>query len=245
MPPLPDTSARTFSCAALRELDRRCVDEFAIPSIVLMENAASGMARHTLALARERDLSGALILCGPGNNGGDGFALARHLTNAALPTRLALLTPPRDGSDAAINHAICARMGMASLDAHELLDPGALEREAPGGRPLLVDALLGTGLTREVAGPLRALIEGINASGLPVVSADLPSGMDADTGAPLGVAVRADLTCTFAGLKRGFSAPGASELTGRVRLCPIGAPVALLDRLADPGPPTPHPNEGC
>ncbi|MFI4896271.1 MAG: NAD(P)H-hydrate epimerase, partial [Phycisphaerales bacterium JB059] len=240
-----DTSARTLSSAALRELDRRCVESYGNPSIVLMENAAIGMARHTLALARRRDRSGALILCGPGNNGGDGFALARHLTNAAFPTRLARLSPPREGSDAAINHAICAHMGVDSLDARELLDPDALKRAAPGDRPLLVDALLGTGLSREVTGPLRSLIEGVNAAGLPVVSADLPSGMDADTGAPLGTAVRADLTCAFAALKRGFAAPGASELTGEVRLCPIGAPLALLDQLADPIPPSPHPNEGC
>lgn len=229
----PDTSARTFSAAALREIDRLCVDEFAIPSIVLMENAASAMAAHTLALARVRALTGALILAGPGNNGGDGYALARHLSNAAFPVRLAVAAPSRDGSDAAINRTICARTGLDILDANELLGPGALAGAAPGARPLLVDALLGTGLDRDVAGPVRRLIESVNASALPVVAADLPSGMDADTGRPLGVCVRADLTCTFAGLKRGFSAPGAESLTGAVRLCPIGAPRALLDRLAD------------
>ena len=229
----PAPSTLVFRRDALRELDRRCVEQSGIPSIVLMENAAIGMARHVLTQIHEQDLGGALILCGPGNNGGDGLALARHLSNTGIPVRIALTAQPRADSDASINLDICRRMDLPITMLTD--DPASdLDRERARLRsPLLIDALLGTGLDREVSGPMRSCIEWINASGRPVVGADLPSGMEADTGLQLGVAVRAGLTCTFAGLKRGFSSPGAGALTGRVEVCPIGAPRALLDELCD------------
>lgn len=218
---------------ALRELDRLCVERYAMPSIVLMENAAIGLTRGVLDVLERRDLGGVLILCGPGNNGGDGLCAARHLHNAGAPVRVALTAPPRPGSDAEVNHEIARRMGLSLTPLP--VEPGptleSLSQELTS--PVIVDALLGTGLDREVGGQARACIEWINASGRPVVSADLPSGMDAETGRALGVCVRATLTCTFAARKRGFAAPGASDLTGRVEVCPIGAPRELLDELSD------------
>lgn len=218
---------------ALRELDRRCVQQYAIPSIVLMENASIGLARGVLGVIDERRLGGALILCGPGNNGGDGLGAARHLHNAGVPVRVALSAPPRPGSDAAVNHEIARRMGLAITALPDEPAPAldALAREL--SPPLIVDALLGTGLDREVGGVIRACIEWINASGRPVVSADLPSGMGADSGRVMGACVSAGLTCTFAARKRGFAAPGAPGLLGRVEVCPSGAPRELLDRLCD------------
>ncbi len=235
----PDpASPPTFSREALRELDRRCVEQFGIPSILLMENAAIGMCGHTLAFMREKGSTGALIVAGPGANGGDGLALARHLHNAGVPVRILMLREPRPGTDAGTQHVICARMG---LPISTLEDPAGASR-ALGARlselapsPVLIDALLGTGLDRDVSGPALDLIEAMNASPSPVIAADLPSGMDADTGSPRGACVRAELTCTFAGLKRGLAAPGAGAMTGRVELCPIGAPPELVQQLRDPG----------
>lgn len=229
----PTANTRVFSRDALREIDRRCVEAYAIPSIVLMENAAIGMARHVLDLIREQKLGGALIFCGPGNNGGDGLALARHLHNAGIPVQIVIISEPRQGSDAAINLEICRRMNLPMTLISETSGGVLAAVVSELGTPVLIDALLGTGLDREVTGPILSCIEWINASGLPVVSADLPSGTEADSGRALGEAVHADVTCTFAGLKRGFGAPGARAITGRVEVCPIGAPRELLDELCD------------
>lgn len=234
----------TFSRDALRELDRRCVEEFGIPSIVLMENAAIGMCDHTLACMRDRGSTGALIVAGAGNNGGDGLALARHLHIAGADVGILMLRAPRHGTDAWTNFQICQRLALPLTTLPAEPDrgaadrvPGALARGLGGlgGAPVLIDALLGTGLDRDVVGPALALIDAMNASPAPVIAADLPSGMDADSGSPRGGCVRAELTCTFAGFKRGFSSPGAGAFTGRVELCPIGAPPELVERLRDPG----------
>ena len=220
-------SAPTFSRQALRELDQRCVEEFGIPSILLMENAAIGMCDHTLAFMREHRSMGVLILTGAGNNGGDGLALARHLHTAGVPVQILMLREPRPGTDAGTQHDICTKMGLPISALQDPADAAPAIRDrlselAPS--PVLVDALLGTGLDRDVTG-----------AGDPLIAADLPSGMDADSGKPRGACVRAGLTCTFAGLKRGFASPEARALTGRIQLCPIGATPQLVQRVREPG----------
>ncbi len=110
----------------------------------------------------------------------------------------------------------------------EEIDPATL-RDLLAGADWLVDGLLGTGLSRPVEGPLKAVIEAINASGKPVFALDIPSGLDADTGQPLGVAVRAEATATFVAAKLGFAAPGAADYTGEVAVIDIGVPMRLLE----------------
>ena len=205
-----------------------------------MENAAIDLCRHTLAFGRDRSSTGVLILAGPGGNGGDGLALARHLHNAEAGVHIALLGQPSPETDASVNLGICRRMGLGitaldpESDSASPLDSISPQIwEALGGAPVIIDALLGVGLDREVQGITRNLIEHVNSMRRPVVAVDLPSGMDPDTGRALGACIRADLTCTFGGIKRGFGAPEARESTGRVVLCPIGAPRELLDQLAD------------
>ncbi len=237
--------APTLSRDALRELDRLCVEEFGIPSIVLMENAARGIAAQALLVADTGSIDAAVILCGPGNNGGDGLALARHLHNADISVLVMLTSPPDSCSgDARVNLEICQRMGLTIeppppeiVSAGDWLDD-ALRFHPAGPDPspcLVVDALLGTGLDRAVRGFILDVIRALNArTGLgPVLSVDLPSGLDADTGRPLGGAVRADLTVTLAARKRGFASPEAAAFTGRVVVEGIGAPRALIERLAD------------
>lgn len=237
-----DDERLVLSREALREVDRLAVEEFAIPSIVLMENAARGLARRALGFMRERGLSRAVILAGPGNNGGDGFALARHLRNAGVEVTI-LTTHPDDryAGDAGVNLLICRRMGLAiqTLPPDETAGRVAARRIAQThaeSRALIVDALLGTGLDRPVEGAIASVIGAVNALGdprPPVLSVDIPSGLDADTGRPLGVAVRADLTVTLAARKRGFDAPGGASHTGKVVVEAIGAPRELIRRLAD------------
>jgi NAD(P)H-hydrate epimerase len=179
-----------------------------------------------------------LVLCGSGNNGGDGGVVARHLDAWGFPVRVIWFARQDQlRGDAAVQWAILERSGVdqsAWHDAHpgDEVDPAVL---APLLAPAdwLVDGLLGTGLSRPVEGPLRTAIEVMNHAGKPVFALDLPSGLDADTGKPLGVAVRADATATFVAAKLGFSAPGATDYTGEIAVIDIGLPRCLLEPFFD------------
>ena len=219
-----------LSRAAARAVDAEAIERFGIPGIVLMENAARGLAQHVVALAHELNRQRVVIVCGPGNNGGDGYAAARHLHNAGLGVVLVPLAPCRAGSDAAINAEICRRMGLPAFALSQLAD------EAHGA--IVIDAVLGTGLDREPTGIAGEAIDAINEldshGHTPVVAADLPSGLDADSGRPLGKAVRASVTVTFAAMKQGLTCAEAAPWTGRVVVVDIGVPRELIERLAGP-----------
>ena len=182
-----------------------------------------------------RGASGAVIIAGSGNNGGDGFAAARHLANAGVPVRIIMpLGLPRSGGDAAINLEITRRMGLPleiSNSADTLKD--TLADIEP--RDVIVDALFGTGLDRPLTDRTAEIVIRINErreAGSPVVAADIPSGLDGDTGEVLGTAVMADVTVTFAGVK-----PGLLRCAGQVGelwLAGIGVPSSLLHRLGSP-----------
>jgi NAD(P)H-hydrate epimerase len=234
--PAPGT-VFVFDRRSGRALDRSATEEFGIPGIVLMENAAIALCEAALMLLNLRPgpqgvpaatAPAAVIVCGSGNNGGDGYALARHMHNAGAAVSLVPLDHPRTRTDAAVNRAICRCMRLPERSA---LDLEAVLR----GADLLIDAIFGTGLDRPVDGAAAQAIAAINAwhadTGLPVLAADLPSGLDADTGRELGIAVRATMTVTFAGLKPGLLTPGGREFAGVVRVAGIGAPRELLERL--------------
>ena len=210
---------------SVRAVDRAAIDEYGIPGIVLMENAARGLAAEALRMLRgaANEPPRVLIICGRGNNGGDGYALARHLHNAGIAPVLAPLGEPPIESDAGINDAICRRMGIRriALDALE----GCADAD------LVVDAIFGTGLDRPVSGEAARIIDWINGAGRPVLAVDVPSGLDCDTGRPLGTAVRATRTVTFVGLKPGLARSHAAPLVGEVVVVDIGAPVELTHRF--------------
>lgn len=218
MPPPTAVDELVFDRAAVRAVDRAAIQRYGIPGIVLMENAARGL--REVVLSRVPRPRAVLICCGSGNNGGDGHALARHLHNAGVRVLVAALGAPRPGGDAATNEAIGRAMG---LERH-----GGPDDPVPDAVELVVDALLGTGLDRPVEGDARAWIRWMNGLGRPILAVDTPSGLDCDTGRPLGAAARAETTVTFVGWKAGFLAPGADAYTGRVIVADIGAPVELL-----------------
>jgi hydroxyethylthiazole kinase-like uncharacterized protein yjeF len=233
-----------FSRAAAREVDLCAAKEFAIPTILLMENAARNIADIALDGLEGVESPRVLVLCGPGNNGGDGLAAARHLHNAGLTVHVALAFPIGAATgDAAINLGIVQRMGLPITRLRE--DSSALDRLAEKEAPdLLIDALFGTGLSRPLEGPMKALVEAVNRQagrGMDVLSVDLPSGMDADTGEALGCAVRANVTVTFGGLKAGFLSLEAQSYLGEVVVVDIGVPRELLERLAARPPHHPEP----
>ncbi|MBZ0171458.1 MAG: NAD(P)H-hydrate epimerase, partial [Phycisphaerales bacterium] len=202
---------RVLSRDELRSLDRIAVEEMGVPSILLMENAAMGAAG---CIARMLDVlaPGAVaVLAGTGNNGGDGFAVARHLHILGHAVRVLLvgdedrLTPDSATNRSALR-ACGVGIGVISTTDEQVAYEQLLDWLNTHTPPLIVDGLLGTGLSRGVVGPLLGAIRAINrarSSGPAacVVALDLPSGLDADTGRALGDAVRADVTLTFAALK--------------------------------------------
>lgn len=216
----------------VRDLDRVAIEEFGIAGVVLMENAGAGVA----ALLGRLGAAGTFaIACGRGNNGGDGFVIARHLEAAGNPVQLLLAAAPQAyAGDAAINLEICQRSGLAITclaDADEAAWRGEL-----AGATWIVDALLGTGAAGPPRGSVAAAISAINArrntdDGVRVLAVDLPSGLDADTGATPGPCVRADITATFVAEKQGFANPQAAEFTGPVHVLGIGVPAAVLRRF--------------
>ncbi|MHC4427111.1 MAG: NAD(P)H-hydrate epimerase [Planctomycetota bacterium] len=213
---------------SVRSVDRAAIEEFGIPGIVLMENAALGLTIVALTMLDDvaGDAPSALIVCGGGNNGGDGYALGRHLHNAGVRVTFAALGEPKPGSDAATNRNIALKMGLPEVPA----DLASEHFDAD----LIVDGIFGTGLDRPVRGAAAEAIDRINGSGRPVLAIDVPSGLDCDTGRPLGTAIRATRTVTFVGRKPAMTDPGAREFVGEVSVADIGAPVELLQRFGRP-----------
>lgn len=236
--PVPARDARPapaiyeLSVENARELDRRAVEEYAMDSVVLMENAAIGLCTHALDMLCDLADPSVLILAGPGNNGGDGFALARHLHNHQIPTRVVrTIDADAYGGDAGKNLRIIERMGIEIIGIDVFLDT-----QSHPSVSLIVDALFGTGLGRAIEGRMGELVTWINttrsSAGTRVLAVDTPSGLDAQTGLPLGsFVVRADRTVTFAGLKPGMARMEALEFLGEVHVAPIGVPLELLERL--------------
>lgn len=183
-----------------------------------MENAGAGAARIAAELAAGRP-GAVLCVCGPGGNGGDAMVVARHLAIVGAAVRLARIGP-RPSGDSAIQLRICEAMG---LDVAQIAEPPTIASLAESA--LVVDGLYGTGLTRALDGVAAAVVAAVNSAGAPVLSLDVPSGLDCDTGEPLGPCVRASATATFAAPKLGFANAASRRWTGEVRVVGIGAPV--------------------
>jgi hydroxyethylthiazole kinase-like uncharacterized protein yjeF len=221
-----------LSRAEVRELDRVCIEELGLPGVVLMETAGRGAAE--VILEELAPVGRALVLCGAGNNGGDGYVVARHLAEAGVDVLLLESAAPGGLSpDAAVFRRVAALLG---VPVRPVPDGAALTAAVEEGPPadLLVDALLGTGFRGEAlrepaAGLLRAAGEAVRRAGSRVAALDCPSGLDVDTGLHAPEALSADLTCTFAARKPALAPP--VPLAGRVRVVPIGAPRKALGRV--------------
>lgn len=214
--------------AKMAQVDREAIERFRIPGLILMENAALGVVRHIKAILPERGRSRVLIFCGKGNNGGDGFVIARHLLRCGYRCQVwAMDRPSAYSGDAAVNYEILLKQ---DFPVHLVTDddPGKTLQELGDG-DLIVDALLGTGLKREVSPPFAALIRSINDSPAPVLAVDIPSGICADSGDIMGEAVQANHTVTFALPKRGLLLFPGAEYAGRVVVADIGIPRQLQE----------------
>jgi NAD(P)H-hydrate epimerase len=214
----------------VREVDRRSIQEYHIPGIILMENAAR--AASTVAMEMSKDpVKNALIVCGGGNNGGDGFAIARHLHNAAWSVLILLASEKDYTGDALTNRRIVDAMGIQTRPVHD-----AKHVLGTNVRGLLIDALFGTGLSSPPRNDSAMLIDVMNQSGLPILAVDVPSGLDCDTGLALGPScVRAAKTITFVAEKAGFANPQSRQYTGEVLIGDIGCPRELVEDIARQG----------
>lgn len=216
------------SASEMRAIDGVTIDDIGLPGAVLMENAGRAVADAVMEELDGRSGASAIaVICGAGNNGGDGYVVARVLRARGLPV-VAYLASPRASirGHAAIHLGAYEQVGGIALG---ITDATALDQHKPAiqSAPVVVDALFGTGLTRDVEGHHAALIEVMNRSSGRVVAVDLPSGLSADRGVPLGSAVRADRTVTMAFLKIALAvAPGLAR-AGRVTVAEIGIPTEL------------------
>lgn len=220
----------TLTRDQVRRLDRLAIEEYGIPGLVLMENAGRAVADAVLrATPVDTDV---IILCGGGNNGGDGYVAARHLANAGRAVQLnAVKNPDQLSGDAAAAAGTVVRMGLP-IDVCTTPDSVRAAANRWPRRAALVDALLGTGFTGTPRPAVASLIEACNQySAVYVVSVDVPSGLDCETGDPGKPTVRADETVTFVARKPGFDDPRAAEWLGRVVVADIGAPAVLVGRV--------------
>ena len=219
-------SERAMSRAEVRDVDRRAIEEFRLSGVVLMENAGRGCAELLVSLG----ITGPVIICaGKGNNGGDGFVIARHLENRGFQVQVLLFCDPVDlKGDALINYRVIEAAGTSVNRLGTQPDREELDRLLDGV-DWIVDGLLGTGTQGSIREPYVTAIDAINRANAKVLAVDLPSGMDCDTGESLGCCVRADHTATFVAYKLGFDSEEARAYTGIVHVIDIGVPRSMLE----------------
>jgi len=214
----------------MQAIDHAAIYDVGIPRLLLMEHAGLAVARAVRSCWPRRGRGHCLVLCGAGHNGGDGLAAARHLIQWGHPACVFLAgAHSRLKAEPRVYAAILARLGVPCVSGRGRAQSPALRR-AFAGAVVIVDALLGIGLQGTVRPEHRALIERVNASALPVVSVDVPSGLDANTGRPQGIAVRATVTVTLGLPKRGLLTREGRRWTGRLLVDDIGIPPQLLRR---------------
>ncbi len=223
-----------------REIDRRAIDQYGIPGMVLMENAGRGVVDWLFLgagigdePARSKVIARSIaILCGKGNNAGDGFVIARHLDIRGTTPRVFLLSPPNElKGDARQNYDILCHGDVPIVDLSAVDDLTAALESRAAGAIWLIDAMLGTGVRGEPREPFRTAIAWMNRQNAKRLAVDVPSGLDCDTGQPAEPTVRADHTCTFVAAKAGFAAAAAGEYLGQLHIVSIGIPPSLVDEV--------------
>ena len=225
---------RVLNTAQMREADRRTIADLGVPSLTLMEHAGRQVAAALESRRPPRTGRRIAVVCGKGNNGGDGFVAARRLSAGGAAVRVLLAAPAAEvGGDAAANLSSLARTGVPVVDVSE---PSAWPKALAdlGDCDVVVDALFGTGLTRPLAGRWAALVAALNAADLPVVSVDLPSGLSADAPHVIGETVAAGLTVALAAPKLPLLLDPGAARAGDVVVADIGIPAAVVDAV--PGP---------
>lgn len=207
---------RQISIAQAKAFDQQAQEKFGVPSIVLMENAGRSVAEEALKMLRGKKK--VAVVCGVGNNGGDGLVAARHLLNANCKVSLYLVGKKNKiKADPSVNLKIVKKMGQKVVWVRSLADLKDINRT-----DLIIEGLFGIGLASKVRDPYDGIIAFLNKNQKPILSIDVPSGLDADTGQVLGLAVKAKKTITFIALKKGFFKELGPQCCGTIIVKDIG-----------------------
>jgi len=220
----PEKKCVVMTREQVRAVDAWAINTLGIPGVVLMENAGRGCAELIEEKLKDVAAPKVCIFCGTGNNGGDGYVIARQLSNSGFEVTVVVCGDRcKIKGDAKINLDILERMGqpIESLNPAQG-DTAAQVADFAAGADMLVDSLFGTGLSGQIRGDYRRLIESLNACECPILAVDIPSGLDCDTGRPLGTAIEASWTVTFVAVKKGFTFAQAARYTGEVFVASIG-----------------------
>jgi len=212
---------KVCTAAQMREIDRRAIEIGSIPGIVLMENAAHACVREIENLAPKQ----VGIFCGKGNNGGDGFAIARLLFTKGYTVEVFLVCGNDFSNDASINYDIIEKM---NIKITEITDSSHLEYYI-SRQDLVVDAIFGTGIHGEISGTALEVIQSINLYAKKVLSIDIPSGVNSDNGEVIPTAVKADITVTFAAYKRGLLLYPGADFVGKIIFSDISIPDYIIN----------------
>ncbi|OHB56737.1 MAG: NAD(P)H-hydrate epimerase [Planctomycetes bacterium RBG_13_44_8b] len=208
----------------VRDFDEWAINKALVPGVVLMENAGRGCAEIIIGELKKRGGTKVCIFCGTGNNGGDGFVIARHLKNAGLTVKIVLCGHnSKIKGDALTNYKIVCKMDIpieeldvTCADIEKNIKSSAVDCD------LLVDAIFGTGFSGTLSGGFDKIVNTINSLNKPVIAVDIPSGLDCDTGLAAGTAIKTAVTVTFAAAKKGFTNTASLEYTGEVYIASIG-----------------------
>ncbi|MBU1261009.1 MAG: NAD(P)H-hydrate epimerase [Planctomycetes bacterium] len=208
----------------VRDFDSWAINTAGVLGAILMENAGRGCAQIVIDELKKRKASKVCVFCGTGNNGGDGFVIARHLVNCGFDVIIVVCgSSSKIKADTLVNYKIASNMKIAIKELQPCSgDIGKSTAAIAGDCDLIVDAIFGTGLVGPLAGGFDKLIDAINSLKKPIIAVDIPSGLDCDIGEPLETAVKATATVTFAAAKKGFENQRSIEYTGDVYIASIG-----------------------
>lgn len=221
---------RILSTKEMRKIESDAINKIGIPSICLMESAGKDVAYKVKDYIIKKDKSSILIVCGKGNNGGDGYVIARYLHNFGFDVRVFILTDSAlIKGDAKINLNIIKNMGIFVAEILEMKQIKFFEKNIKEC-DVVIDAIYGTGLNGEVVGIAKEIINIINESEKYVISVDIPSGINGDTGHIQGIAVKANETMTMQFIKKGLVVYPGAEYAGKIEIAEIGIQNDLMDK---------------
>ncbi len=226
----------------MREIDRRAIDEYGIPSLELMESAGRGIAEETIRYLKEHSTmpvadTMVAICCGRGNNGGDGLVAARYLKGAGYEVQAYISPPKRDRPYTDEVSKNLGRANEAGVSVHQASSELAELDVRLRSSAVILDALLGTGASGKPAGYTRKMVQCMMKAQKPIIAIDIPTGLNPETGYHSGVIVRAQITCTLGLPKRGLLTAPARQFVGELKILEIGFPRDLINKVVDAAEP--------
>ncbi len=217
---------KSVSAQEMKKLDALAIARYGIPAIILMENAGRSAAQEALKMLPKKGIRRVALFCGYGNNGGDGFVCARHLINQGIQARIYLVGEKKQFSrETKLNYQILSKLKQKFEPVKNSKAFGKLTQEIKKCQ-LIIDGIFGIGLKGGLNQFYQELFSTLNSAQAPILSLDIPSGLDADTGKPLGGAIQAVKTITFGLLKKGLIKPQACKFTGKITVADISLPTS-------------------